>query len=102
MFGEKLMNRNVLFYTDNTAVRDMVNNQTSRDKKAMQIIRPLVLTLARLNINLKMKYIEGSKNVLCDRISRFQVTPSLLEQYQMDPLPIIPPRELIPENWKLK
>ena len=38
MFGHHLQNSNVLFKTDNSAVKDIINNQTSKNKFVMKLI----------------------------------------------------------------
>ena len=80
MFGHLMANSTVLFYTDNEGVKDILNQQTSSNKIIMSMLRPLVLLLKKHNIRLTSKHIPGIDNILCDRISRFQVTPELLQQ----------------------
>ena len=53
VFGKKLKNSNIMFMCDNKAVVDIVNKQSSKDKTVMNIIRPLVLSLVKYNINLR-------------------------------------------------
>ena len=102
MFGSQLTNSNILFKTDNTPVRDVINSQTSKNKHIMQIIRPLVLLLIKHNINLKSQHVPGMHNVLADSMSRFQVTPQQLEEHRMQPVPCPIPTHLKPENFKIK
>jgi hypothetical protein len=99
IFGHLMKNSNILFHCDNSAVTAIINKQSSKDRTAMKIIRPLVLLLVKFNICLRSKHIPGVLNVLPDRISRFQVTPSLLREYGMaaEKTPI--PRHLLPENY---
>ena len=99
MFGHLIRNSNILFYSDNSVVTAILNSQSSKDKVLMSIVRPLVLTLVTNNINLRSEHIPGLLNVLPDRISRFQVTPALLEKHNMDPTPTPIPTHLRPENF---
>jgi len=102
MFGEELKNTNVLFHSDNLAVVKVLNKQSSKDKDLMSLVRPLVLTLIKYNISLKSKHIPGLKNILCDAISRFQVTPQMLARYSMRSQPEQIPFSLLPNNFTLQ
>jgi hypothetical protein len=99
IFGCLMKNSNILFHCDNSAVTAILNKQSSKDKSVMAIVRPLVLLLIKLNIRLTSKHIPGALNILPDRISRFQVTPTLLREYGMEPLPTTIPSRLLPENY---
>ena len=100
-FGTSIKNSIIRFHTDNTQTRDMINNQTSTNKANMKIIRRLVLVLLKFNIHLKAQHISGNLNILCDKISRFQVNTQLLEQYGMDATPTPIPTHLWPANFSL-
>ena len=101
MFAHKLKNSSILFYSDNMGVVHIINNQSSKCHYIMQLIRPLVLTLLHHNIQLKAAHIPGVDNTLCDSISRFQVTPALLQQYGVHPQPTKLPTHLQPSNFKI-
>ena len=79
----------------------ILNKQSSKCPYIMQLLRPLILILLQYNIQLKSQHIPGIENVLCDAISRWQVTPSLLQQYGAHPDPTPLPQELVPANFKL-
>ena len=49
-----------------------INQQTTKDKIALKILRSLLLTLIKHNINLRARHIPGASNVIADAISRFQ------------------------------
>ena len=100
MFGRLMANSTIIFHCDNSAVTVIVNKQSSKDSDIMGIIRPLVLLLVKHNIHLTSEHIPGLLNILPDRISRFQVTPKLLQEYGMEPTPIPLPKPLLPENFK--
>ena len=53
--------------------RVYINNQTSRDPNIMALLRPLVLTCLRFNINFTARHIPGRYNILADKLSRSQV-----------------------------
>ena len=94
MLGHLIRNSNILFYSDNTVVTAILNSQSSKDKLLMFIVRPLVLTLVANNINLRSEHITGMLNFLPDHISRFQVTPALLQKHNMGPPPTPMPTHL--------
>jgi hypothetical protein len=102
VFGEHIQNRNVVFHSDNDIVVHALNKQSSKDKMLMTLVRPMVLTLIKFNINLKLKHIPGMYNYLPDAISRFQVTPQLLEDYNMNLTPDLVPQHLLPASFILQ
>ena len=95
MFGHTTPNSNILFHSDNDGVVRIINSQTSDSPNIMEFLRPLVLLLLKYNISLRSKHIPGHKNVLCDKISRFQVTEQLLQDHNMNL-----EKDVIPENLK--
>jgi len=101
MLAPKLHNSYLKFYTDNMAVVEIVNKQTSKCSIIMQIIRPLVLTLLHHNITLTCLHIPGKSNLLCDALSRQVPHTALLQKYGMCPQPQAIPSHLRPENFKL-
>ena len=101
IFAHKLSNSSITFFSDNMGVVHIINKQSSKCSYIMQLIRPLVLILLQHNIQLKSVHIPGVLNILCDAISRQQVTPSLLSQYGANPTPMHLPTEFVPANFKL-
>ena len=73
MFGENLTHSTVLPITDHQSFTHNINNQTSKCKLSMCILRFLVLKLIEFNIHLT-KFIMDKTDFLSDRTSRFQVT----------------------------
>lgn len=101
LFSRKLQNSRINFFSDNMAVVQIINKQSSKCHFVMQILRPLVLILLNHNIHLRSSHIPGVLNVLCDAISRQQVTPSLLHRFGANPLPTTIPQHLQPANFRL-
>ena len=101
VFGSAIENSSILFHSDNIGVVQVINKQSSSRPIIMEIVRPLVLLLMKHNISLLSQHIQGSKNILCDTISRFKVTPALLLRYGMDPDPTPIPLHLQSNNFKL-
>ena len=102
-FGHKIKNSSILFHSDNQGVVDIINKQTSNSKKPMimNIVRALVLLLMNHNIQLRSKHVPGNENHLCDCISRFQVTPSILKQHKMKLVPSQVPHRYSSATFKL-
>ena len=102
IFSHQLKDLCVTFHCDNSAVVGAINSPTSRNKKVMGLLRPLVSTLLKFNIKFKAVHIPGKRNILCDKLSRFQVTDALLRQYGMDSEPTAVPTHLRPPNcvWR--
>ena len=91
----------IIFRTDNAALVDIINQQTSQHKLVMTLVRDLVLTSLQHNIVFRAKHIEGVHNTLADHLSRFQVD-KFKELYPgVDPQPTSVPESLLPESWSL-
>lgn len=101
MFGHNLLNSSILFKTDNKGVESIINKQSSKCPYIMQIVRPLVLALVSFNISLRSEHVPGLTHILCDRISRFQVTTQLLRSHHMEMKETIIPDHLKSRNFKL-
>ena len=71
-WGSTFTNRRILFLSDNSAVVDVINQQTARDVSLMDLIRELVVVCMSRNICFRAKYIPGKTNVVPDHISRLQ------------------------------
>ncbi|MCG8048417.1 MAG: hypothetical protein N0E48_22830 [Candidatus Thiodiazotropha endolucinida] len=71
-WGSGFRDSKVLFLTDNMAVVEIINKQTSKEKVLMTLIRRLVLSALRFNILFCAKHIPGKHNVIADRLSRLQ------------------------------
>ena len=69
-----LSNKCVIFWSDNEAVVTIINRQTSRCRKIMQLVRTLVIRCLELNIHFKAKHIPGVDNGIADALSRFQMS----------------------------
>jgi len=100
-FAQKLQNSTIMFHCDNEPIVTILNKQTSKHPVVMHIVRPFVLLLLQNNIHFTAKHISGVNNILCDAISRQQVTPSLLNAFGMKYHPTPIPSHLLPENYSL-
>ncbi len=95
MFGHKFAHSTILFYCDNQVIVNALNKQTSRNKKAMTLLRPLVLDLLCHCIRFRARYIPTQENILADAIW-FQETPQMLQQYGMNLQKMSIPELLLP------
>ena len=72
IWGPILANKKILFFSDNMAVVEIINKQSSKDKTLMRLIRRLVLCALQYNIVFRAKHIAGKLNVIADKLSRFK------------------------------
>jgi hypothetical protein len=90
IWGTRLQNRKILFFSDNLSVVHIINKQSSKDKTLMILVRRLVLVCLCKNIMFRAKHIPGKQNTLADSLSRFQFqTATLLAPHlDQDPTPV--------------
>ena len=72
LWGHILANKKVLIYCDNEAVVHCINNQTSKSKPVLQLIRRFVLKCLRTNIVFQARHMPGQLNSIADSLSRLQ------------------------------
>lgn len=77
IWGKYLENHKILFFTDNAAVVDIINDTSSKDKSVMILVRRLVLASLKFNIYFRAKHIPGKHNKVCDLLSRFSFQEAL-------------------------
>ena len=68
-----MSNQCVSLFTDNAALVDIINKQTSKHPMIMILVRDLVLTSLRHNILFRAYHIPGVDNTRADLISRLQI-----------------------------
>ena len=73
IFQDNLANKKVIFHCDNEAVVEILNSQTSRCPRVMDLVRPFVLKCLQLNTVIKAQHIKGINNTIADAISRFKM-----------------------------
>ena len=99
---ESLMaHKRVMFFSDNAAVVDVINNQTSKHRGIMILLRDLVLSCLRHNILFRARHIPGLINSRADYISRSQVAKFKVLSPEADQLPTPAPENLMPRSWVL-
>ena len=99
--GSQMANRCIVFVTDNAALVSIINQQTSKHKLVMILIRDLVLTALNYNIIFRARHIPGLNNTRADCLSRFQIARFKELSPQADELPTIVPEILLPKSWSL-
>lgn len=72
LWRDHFIAKKLLINTDNMALVHIINSQTSKSQRVMQLIRPLVLLCIKSNIQIKCVHIPGYYNSIADSISRFQ------------------------------
>ncbi|XP_062578413.1 uncharacterized protein LOC134240321 isoform X1 [Saccostrea cucullata] len=72
IWGSCLQNKKVLFHIDNIGLVSVINKQTSKSKRTMELVRYFVLKLMNYNVIFKAKHIPGVFNSIADAISRKQ------------------------------
>ena len=97
-----MANRCVAFYTDNAAIVDIINRQTSKHQLVMILARDLVITSIKFNILFRARHIPGVHNSGADYISRFQVEQFKQISADADVLPTPVPANLLPQSWSLR
>ena len=87
VWGFQMSNRCVVFATDNAALVDIINQQTSKHKLVMILIRDLVLKALKHNILFRARHLPGVLNTRADLISHFQIEQFKELSPGMDELP---------------
>lgn len=101
IWGDQLADKCVTFVTDNAALVDIINKQTSKHKIVMILIRDMVLTTLKFNIFFTARHLPGKLNERADLISRFQIERFKAISPGMDEFPTPVPENLQPRNWSL-
>ena len=102
VWGDKMRNQRITFFTDNAALVDIINKATSRDVTVMIFVRRLVLACLKFNILFRAHHVPGVKNVLADALSRLQVSKfKQLAPVGVQSSPTVIPAQLLPYNWPL-
>ena len=102
LFGDKMRNQRITFFTDNAALVDIINKATSRDATVMVFVRRLVLACLNFNILFRARHVPGVKNILADSLSRLQVSKfRQLAPVGVQASPTAIPIPLLTHNWQL-
>lgn len=91
IWGGTLVKKKIRFMCDNMAVVEILNHMTSKSDMVMVILRQITLLCLEHSIVIKARHIQGTKNVLCDALSRLQVDKFRSLAPQADPDPQLVP-----------
>ena len=96
-----MADKRIIFFTDNAAVVDIINNQTSKHQGIIVLLRDLVRSCLRHNIIFQARHIPGLTNSSGDYISRSQVTKFWELSPEADQFPTPISDNLLPKSWVL-
>ena len=86
IWGPLMRNKCIVFFSDNQAVVEIINKQTSKDRSIMVLLRHFVLSTLKYNILFHAKHIAGCINRESDALSRLQVEKFRLLQPRTKPV----------------
>ena len=101
IWGHLMADKCVIFFTDNAAVVDVINKQTSKHRSIMVLIMDLVSSCLRYNVLFHAKHIPGFYNTRADYISRSQVAKFKELSPDVDENPTTVPDNQLPKSWSL-
>lgn len=99
LWGSCFANRKVLFFTDNAAVADIINKQTCKEERTMELVRRLVLASLTHNVLFRARHISGASNVVADHLSRFSFQTARQIAPFLDAQPTAIPSCLMTTSW---
>ena len=88
-WGHDWSGRRVVFITDNKPITQVWHSGSSPSPELMSLIRPLFLFAAHNGFSVAFKHIYGSKNVIADALSRFQMDVFRTSHPGADELPTV-------------
>ena len=101
IWGPLMPNKCIVFFSDNQAVVEIINRQTSKDRSIMVLLRHFVLCTLKYNILFHAKRFAGCINRESDALSRLQVEKFRVLAPSADPQPTLAPGGLLPNNWHI-
>ena len=93
-WGPLWRNHQICFRSDNTAVVEVINKQSARDKMLVALVRKSVISDMKFNIRLK--------NTKADLLSRFQVQKARQLFPDLVVKPTVVPPHLMPAAFEIK
>ena len=91
----------IVFFSDNQAVVEIINKQTSKDRSVMALLRHFVLCTLKYNFLFYAKHIAGCVNRESDALSRLQEEKFRALAPYADEQPTPVPAGLLPNNWQI-
>ena len=99
VWGCQKSNQRVSLFTDNVALVDIINKQTSKHPTIMILVRNLVKTSLPHNILFRAYHIPGVDNTRADLISHLQIVDFKKAFPDADPEPTDVRETLLPQKW---
>ena len=96
IWGYLWKNHQIFFRTDNQAVAEIINKQSSRDPNIMSLVRRLVIANMSFNVHFIARHIPGTENKIADLISRFQISRAMQLEPRLNAHPTSVPPHLLP------
>ena len=94
LFGSRMMNRQLIMYTDNQAIMHSINTGTCKDPSIMALIRALYFYTSQYQIKYKSCYVHTLSNTAADSLSRLQYNKFKAVHPEAEPL-LTPPCKVI-------
>ncbi len=98
VFAEQLRDKHLVMYTDNYAVMQVINSQSSKCPGLMELIRQIVLVTLLHNIKFTSRHVPGVDNIIADELSRFQLDREELIAGGLHSEPVPIPPALLPSD----
>ena len=95
IWGSSLGKCSVTLHSDNMAVVQVINKNSSKDSHLMKLMRCLMIVSLKYNKNFVAEHIPGKSNVAADSLSRLQVEEFKQQFPFMDSKPTQVPANLI-------
>ena len=101
IWGPLMRNKCIVFFSDNQAVVEIINKQTSKDRSIMVLLRHFVLSTLKYNILFHAKHIASCINRKSDALARLHVEKFRLLAPSAEPQLTPVPGGLLPNNWHI-
>ena len=96
MFSNLFRNKRLTIHTDNLALVHILNRQSTHCKHTMRLIRKVVIRSLLFNVKIVACHISSKNNLLCDLLSRNQVSEVTRQAPWLNQEPSLIPPECLP------
>ena len=101
MLAHEWCHSKINFFCDNQAVVHILNQQTSKNKRIMSLLRPMVALSLRHRFTWEAFHVAGVLNVECDALSRGQIPINIWDRKGLKMSQLVLPEMIWPLNLKL-
>ncbi|KAK6185508.1 hypothetical protein SNE40_007726 [Patella caerulea] len=102
LWGFRFSNKRLLLHVDNMALVRILNTCTSKSKRVMSLIRPLLMVFLKHNIVFRATHVRSQDNGICDSISRQQWERFRQLAPEADENPLNVPNNIIEKIYSMK